>query len=147
LAVLRFRARNRWLLLKVPVLTYLAWFYFLPITWRVIVLFCAAVISAFVSPSPGGPAVTGTHLSIMFWVHLLELLLAGWCVVNIFAYLEGPQLSRRLLGACGVLLAPVVFLVAVVLVGLSVQALGVPDAQIWKFTDRWTPVPAWRVGQ
>jgi len=83
----------------------------------------------------------------MFWVHFCELLVAGWSVVNIFAYLEGPQVSRRLVGACGVLLAPVVILVAVVLMVLAVQAFGFPVEQIWEFTDRWTPVPAWRVAQ
>lgn len=138
-------ARNMWLLLKVPLLLYLVWAFFLPGLWKIALLLIASVACAFVSPCIVGDRVNDFQLWFMVISQALVLWIVFWYVAYVLAYLQRNSFTSRLVGACGVLLSPVVVIGAALLVGLVGMMLGIPHEDFWAFFDRWTPVESWRV--
>jgi len=136
--------RNVWLILKVPLLLYLVWAFFLPGLW-IGLLLVASTVCAFVSPCIVGDRVTGFQLWFMVISQGAVLYLMFWYAVYALAYVEDKGIGRRLIGVTGLLLSPVVVIGTALVVGMVGALLGIPYEEFWAFFDRWTPIDSWTV--
>ena len=137
--------RNAWIWLKAPVLLYLAWGFFLPAAWKIVLLMLASVACTFFSPCVVGQAVTESHLWFMLVTQMAMMTLVAWYTVYAFAFLQTAGALNRVVGVLGVLASPIAPILGVLAIAAVGTWLSVPFEEFWRFFDSWTPFQAWRV--
>jgi hypothetical protein len=139
--------RDSWLWVKVPIALFLGLTFFLPQLWKIGVLCLAIVLATFRVDSPVGVGVTNFHLNAMLIGHALTVFGVLWYNVYVFGFLCSGGWQRRIAGICAFLAFPIVIILAALLLGVTFDFLGIPQEQIWAYTDGWTPIMSWRVSQ
>ncbi|MDP2601273.1 MAG: hypothetical protein Q8S00_01570 [Deltaproteobacteria bacterium] len=137
--------RDSWLWVKIPVALFLGWTFFLPQLWKIGVLGIAVVLSTFRVDSPVGVGVTTFHLNAMLIGHALTVFGVLWYTVYVLAFLCSAGWQRKIAGICALLAFPIVVILAALLLGITFDFLGIPQEQIWAYSDSWTPIVSWRV--
>ena len=102
--------KNWWLLLKIPIVAYLAWSFFLPQLWKIGVLVITSLVSMFRFGSPVGQDISSFHTYFMLGSMAAFVFGVFWYVVYVFAYLGRPGIAARTVGIAGVLLFPVLLI-------------------------------------
>lgn len=134
--------RDAWLWLKVPAWLVLAWLFFVPQLWKIVVLLLGSWAAFFVTP---GPTLTTFHrfvAIITMWFVWFAVLLY---VIYTMAYLSRPGFASRAFGVAGILLFPVVVILSAVAGGGISALLGVPLDELYAYLDRWMPFASWKI--
>ena len=136
--------RDSWLWIKIPIGAYLCWYFFLPQTWKLVLLVVVGWgVCQFYAPCP--IKVSDTHLYVVIMIYGIVLWAVYGYVIYAFAFLSSPGWRNKLL-FCGIcFLFPVAILMSAHLFVLLDTFLRIPWDDIRRFTDAWTPIPAWRV--
>jgi len=131
--------KDVWFWVKLPLVLFLAWTFFLPQLWTIGVIAIASIGCAFLIPCPVGEDVRTWHLAAMFMSHIAVVYLVFWYAVYISAFLCRGGWRSKLIAATALLLFPFVLLSSALILGIGFEWVGVPLDPIWAYIDSWTP--------